>query len=140
MKYYWQEYFMSVKQVADMLALAYEGYDLAKKSNDLQLKHLSHKLVVKALSSESAAEFFGGIQLALAEVHENPFGNDPDIDDNDNGILDPEDDEIDENSPAASPAYEGITDNEDSSEDEKNKPEESSLIDLVAQNFLRLRK
>jgi hypothetical protein len=131
---------MSVKQVADMLALAYEGFEKAKTSNDKELHQLSKKLMIKALCNKSAGEFFGGIQLALGEIQESPFGNDPDIDDNDNGILDPED-EMDENNPASAPVYEGVTDDKDSHQDDKNKPQtdEAAIFTIVAKNFARLR-
>ena len=137
---------MSAKKVADMLALAYEGYEKAKETNNAELKSLARELVIKALSNKEAGAFFGAIQLALGEIEETPFGNDPDIDDNDNGVSDPEDDDqptdMDEDTPAASPAYEGITDDEDSKEDNNNKPheEESGLVALAAKNFLRFYK
>lgn len=131
---------MSVKKVADMLALAYEGLETAREANDAKLKELSLTLIAKAMQEEYACDFFSGIQLALGEIEENPFGNDPDIDNNDEGVMDPESGEPDENSPAGSPSSVGITDDQGSHEDEKNKPHEegSMLIAIAASNFRRL--
>jgi hypothetical protein len=145
---------MSLKLVADQLALAYEGFSLGKAKNDNELTQLSIKLVAKALQREEAAVIFSGIQLALAEftneeddgdnkkeIHEAPFGNDPDIDNNDEGIFDAEDNP--ENNPSASPSYEGLTDDkehEDEADENKQKPEESASIKIAATNFKALYK
>ena len=135
---------MSVRHVADLLALAYEGFNQAETALDEELRRMSVKVVAKALAHPDAGAFFGGIQLALAEVKEAPFGNDPDIDDNDEGIFDPEDDDtedqdVDEDSPAAGPAYEGVTDGDEedqlSENDQDENKEQSRVVTAALANF-----
>ena len=123
---------MTVRHVADLLALAHEGLIQAEAANDEGMRKMAKQIAIKALSHPDAGAFFGGIQLALAEVHEKPYGNDPDIDDNDEGVMDPEsdaDEDVDEDSPAASPVYEGVTDgdeDEDSEKDDVDKPKDQN--------------
>ena len=117
---------MSVRDVADMLALAREGLVAAAQQSDEQLRRDSVRLVAKAVSHPEAGVFLSALQEALADFIEKPYGNDPDLDENEGGVLDPyaadvpdeqPDEGVDEDSPASSPAYEGITDGEDDGTD-----------------------
>lgn len=147
---------MSARDVADMLALAHRGFTEAASAHDENMRRMSVKLVSKALQHPDAAAFFGGLQLALAEIE--PFGNDPDIDDNGDGVMDPEEnDDVD----AGSPAAEGLTDsgqdddmdtpdNESESTDDNDQNNESmesgvvtamrplNVVGALASNFSRL--
>ena len=136
---------MSIRDVADMLALAHQGFSTASEQSDEQLRRMSIQLASKAFSHPDAAVFFGGLQLAVSElVEEKPWGNDPDIDDNDEGVMDPQDtEEDDEEAPeASSPAYEGVTDEDGDKEDDmqsmQDRQKESSALKALASNFRRL--
>lgn len=87
-----------------MLSLAHRGAVEAAATGDETLRRQAVLVAARALRHPDAPAFFGGLQLALAEFEESPFGNDPEDD------MSEFDDAVDEDSPSAAPAYEGVTD------------------------------
>ena len=106
---------MSTRHVADLMVVAHEGFVVAERAGDEKLRADALRVVEVALAHPDAAAFFGGVALALDEL---PYGNDPDVDAHGEGLLQPAPDAADEDSDAASPAYEGIVngDNHDDAE------------------------
>lgn len=128
---------MSARLVADMLALAYDGFTAARDKNDEALRRDSVRLVSKALSHRDAGTFFSALQLALAEIHESPLGNDPELENNEDGDIDTED--TDEDSDSASPAYEGLVNGDEEEEGGKPDPEkEQGSVAKATANWKRL--
>jgi hypothetical protein len=98
-----------VRDVVELLAIAHRGLTEAESNFDEKLRRQSMRLLEKAVKHPDAPAFFAAAQLAIDES----IGNDPDVDDNGEGIIDPEENtNIDEDSPAAGPADEGVTDDE----------------------------
>jgi len=159
---------VSVKAVADLLAVAREGYAAGLEAKDAKLQKDALNVAALALGHKDAQVFFDGVVIALSEL---PFGNDPTMDND--GHWDLPDDapeappdegdqdqgapgEADEDDNAASPAYEGIVDGDDPQQNmqdgsegqPKNGPDvnkrggitERGALEIVANNFQRLNR
>ena len=141
---------MSVLAVADLLAVAHEGYITGVANKDATLTSNSLLVVAKALQHPDAGAFFKGVAAALTE---DDWGNDPTIEHDDTGVLHDDDEEgPDEDSNAASPAYEGLVDGEnddgrldDGSDEENqhgpdvNRKGEMSAVAKASANWARLK-
>ena len=139
---------MSVQSVADMLMIAQEGFAAARATNDSVLHRNSLRVAVKAFVHPDAPAFFGGLAIALNEGYD---GNDPSIDGNDSDVL--QQAGPDEDSPAASPAYEELTDTDekhdvDGGEGKQSGPDAnhvrgitaSTAVERAAANWCRLHR
>ena len=84
---------MSTQDVVSLLSLAHRGFTLAVESDDEMMRRQCIHLAAKALAHPDAGLFFGALQLVHDEL---PFGNDPDIENNGNGIMDPEEESEEE--------------------------------------------
>jgi hypothetical protein len=104
--------YMSARDVVEMMAIAQKGLIASDKEMDEKLRRQSVRLLEKAARHVDATALFA---VMLAAVDESIFGNDPTIEENEDGVTDPEtpdSEDIDEDSPAAGPADEGVTDDE----------------------------
>ncbi len=143
---------MSARSVADLLAVAREGYVAARASGDERLRRDSLRVAARAMEHPDSGAFFGGLCLALSEtdglgVSEDVEGNDPSIEDD--GDVEQSPDVPDEDSPSASPAYEGIVNHDgddrldDGSEGRPKSPDVNnhrvlSSFERAAANWTRL--
>jgi len=86
---------VSIRDVVELFSLAQQGIDSANASGDEVLLHMSNQLVTKALQHPDAPILLTAMYEAAKKIQESPFGNDPDLEDNDGvGIFNPEGEDV----------------------------------------------